>query len=208
MNDEYYILEDENKTGPFSFREVTERDIDIHTRILAPRANEWQYASELPEFNEYFEAKGIYFPTVDNLAGFGRRTLAFFIDYFAIYFLVEIIETQMGWVVLPTKYTIGAPVPTSMYILYLSFFVTFLLYNTIFEASNLKASIGKIICRLNVVDINGSRLTPVKALGRTFGILLSVTIWLPFLSIFFSEHRQAWYDNLAKAYIIVKPVKL
>jgi hypothetical protein len=62
MNNEYYILEDEEQLGPFSFDELIKRDIDIHTSILAPKASEWQYASELPELYAYFEAKDIYFP--------------------------------------------------------------------------------------------------------------------------------------------------
>jgi uncharacterized RDD family membrane protein YckC len=206
MNDEYYLLAGEEKKGPFTFDELTDMDIDIHTEIITPRSDKPQYASELAEFNGYFESKGIYFPTEDNLATFGKRVLAFFIDYFPLYILVETIETQTGLIVLPTNYKLGMPVPDSMFILSMSVLVVFLLYNTIFEATPLKGSLGKMICKLNVVDINGQGLSLPRALGRNLGVILSMTIWIPFLTVAFSEHRQAWYDSLAKTYVIVKPV--
>ena len=204
MNDEYYILEGEEKTGPFSYGQVIEKNIDIHTQVATAATDKWQYASEMPEFNNYFASKGIYFPTVDNLAGFGMRALAFIMDYIPIYIIMYTLETKMGWVVIPANYRIGMPVPPSMVVLSTSILVTFLIYNTIFEATGLKGSLGKKLCRLSVVDINGQALSLPKALMRNVGVILSMTIWLPFVSVFFSEHRQAWYDSLTKAYIITK----
>lgn len=207
MNDEYYLLEDENKTGPFTYDEVTERDIDIHTRVLAPQATEWQYASELPEFNEYFESKGIYFPTADNLAKFGRRALAFIIDYLILFIPIEIIMIRMGLIILPSTAQFIMPSQHAIMVLQVSFSIAFLIYNTLFEAA-LKGSLGKKICRLSVVDIDGKSPSVAKAFTRNLGALLSLIIYgLPFLSILFSEHRQAWYDSLAKTYVIVKPAK-
>ena len=205
MNEEYYLLAGEEKTGPFSLNELLKMDIGIHTEIITPLSDKPQYASELTELNEYFEARGIYFPTVDNLATFGKRVLAFIIDYLPLYLLVEYIETSTGFVVLPTDYKMGMPVPPSMFILSVSVLIAFLVYNTIFEATPLKGSLGKQICKLNVVDIDGQGLSFLRALGRNFGVVVSMTIWLPFLTVAFSEHRQAWYDNLAKSYVIVKP---
>jgi len=66
MNDEYYILEDGEKVGPFSFDELTARGVDIDSSILVPGSDTWQNASYLPEFSEYFEAQGFYFPTEGN----------------------------------------------------------------------------------------------------------------------------------------------
>ena len=205
MNDEYYIINGNNKTGPFTFDELVKLDIDIHTEIIVSPAEEPQYASELPELNDYFEERGIYFPTADNLASFGKRTLAFIIDYFPISIILENIELKMGWVTLPANYKIDMPIPNSMYILTLTVLGVFLLYNSIFEATPLKGSLGKMVCKLSVVDIDGQGLSLPRAFGRNLGVILSMTIWIPFLTIAFSEHRQAWYDSLAKTYVIVKP---
>ncbi|MDB5029519.1 RDD family protein [Mucilaginibacter sp.] len=205
MNEEYYLVTGDDKKGPYTLDELMDMDIDIHTEIITPLSDKPQYASELPELNDYFEAQGIYFPTEDNLAPFGKRIAAFFIDYFGIYIIVSNIATRTGWVTLPTDYRIGMPVPNSMLILTISVLTTFLIYNTICEATDLKGSLGKRIFKLSVVDIDGKRLSLPRAFLRNLGVTLSITIWIPFLSVYFSEHRQAWYDSLAKTYIISTP---
>lgn len=205
MNEEYYLVTGDDKKGPYTLDELMDMDIDIHTEIITPLSDKPQYASELPELNDYFEAQGIYFPTEDNLAPFGKRIAAFFIDYFGIYIIVSNIATRTGWVTLPTDYRIGMPVPNSMLILTISVLTTFLIYNTICEATGLKGSLGKRIFKLSVVDIDGKRLSLPRAFLRNLGVTLSITIWVPFLSVYFSEHRQAWYDSLAKTYIITTP---
>lgn len=202
MNDEYYILEGEEKKGPYTYNELINMDITIHTEIITGVSDTPQYASELPEFNDYFEAQGIIFPTLDNLATYGNRLLAFLIDYFPLSILVETIEIRTGLVKLPAQFTLGQTIPADMLILNISILAAFFVYKTILEATSLKSTLGKRAMKLMVVDIDGKGLSFGKSLLRNLGVVLSVTIWLPFLSIFFSEHRQTWYDNLAKTYVI------
>lgn len=202
MNEEYYIIEDDQKKGPYTFSEIMQMDIDIHTEVITGANDTPQYASELSEFNEYFERKGIYFPTEDNLASFGKRAGAFLIDYLGWYLLLSNIISRTTIIVLPTSYRIGDPVPPEMFKLSLLMLGSFLIYNTICEATGLKGSLGKKILRLMVVDIDGQRLSVPRAFLRNLGVVLSITIWIPFLSVLFSEHRQAWYDSWAKTYVI------
>ena len=203
MNNEYYILEDEEQLGPFSFDELITKDIDIHTSILAPKATEWQYASELPELYEYFEAKDIYFPTLDNLASAGSRTLAFLIDYILLSIIVEVICLQLGWVKLPTEGKFVWPDNDTMFKMQLVFYAIYISYNVLFELTGWKATIGKKICGLRVIDVNGEKITILQSLGRNVGAILSIALTMvPFLSIFGSEYKQEWYDNLAKTYMI------
>ncbi|HEY9535426.1 MAG TPA: RDD family protein [Mucilaginibacter sp.] len=202
MNEEYYIIEDDQKKGPYTFSEIMQMDIDIHTEVITGANDTPQYASELSEFNEYFERKGIYFPTEDNLASFGKRAGAFLIDYLGWYLLLSNIISRTTIIVLPTNYRIGDPVPPEMFKLSLLMLGSFLIYNTICEATGLKGSLGKKILRLMVVDIDGQRLSVPRAFLRNLGVVLSITIWIPFLSVLFSEHRQAWYDSWAKTYVI------
>ena len=203
MNDEYYILEGEEQVGPFSFDELITRDIDIHTSILAPGANKWQYASELPELYEYFEAKDIYFPTLDNLASAGWRTLAFIVDYLLLSVIVEVIALQLGWVKLPTTGKFVLPEQDIMFKMQLVFYAVYLTYNVLFELTGWKATIGKKICGLRVIDVNGEKISILQSLGRNVGAILSIALTMvPFLSIFGSEYKQQWYDNLAKTYMI------
>ncbi|RZA02919.1 MAG: RDD family protein [Sphingobacteriaceae bacterium] len=203
MNDEYYIQQGEEKIGPFTFEELMNNDIDIHTSILAPGQSKWQYASELPELYEYFEAKDIYFPTMDNLATAGQRTLAFIIDYLLLTIFMELIALQLGWVTLPTDGKFIWPDNDTMFKMQGLFYGIYIAYNVLFEMTGWKATIGKKICSLRVIDVNGEKISILQSLGRNMGAILSIALtMIPFLSIFGSEYKQEWYDNLAKTYMI------
>src|SRR5579862_4407107 len=89
MGNDYYILEDGEQKGPFTFDELIDMGLNIHTRVLSPLADGWQDACDLPEFYRYFEGKGIYFPTEDNLASFWWRLAAYIIDTVILTVLFE-----------------------------------------------------------------------------------------------------------------------
>lgn len=204
MNEAYYVLEDGEKTGPFSYEELIEREIDIDTQVSTPQDETWQNASYLPEFIEYFESQGYNFPTEENLAGFGWRILAFVIDYMIVSILSVFVCLQSGWLQLPAKPTLNMMFPEkTMYLIEAVFGVIFLLYHTFAEAIHSRGSLGKRICSLKVVDEDGRRLTLVKAFLRNLGALLSFMFWgLPFITALFSPQKQAWYERLLKTYMI------
>jgi uncharacterized RDD family membrane protein YckC len=207
MNKDYFILEDGEQKGPFTFDELTDRGMGIHERVLSSQAEGWQDACDLPEFYPYFENCGIYLPTGDNLASFGWRLLAFVVDYFILSFLLTLIL-----ILLPSfgiKFQIrsyndllklsGNEKLTLQIIVYLSLII----YNSACEASPMKGSIGKRICKLVVVDIDGQGLSYLNALLRSAGKVVSLFFYgLGFISILFTEHRQALHDFLAKTYVV------
>jgi hypothetical protein len=73
MDDQYYVLEDGEQTGPFTLEELIDAAPDIHTRVLSPEENAWRDACDLPELYEYFLELGLHFPTESNLASFWIR---------------------------------------------------------------------------------------------------------------------------------------
>jgi uncharacterized RDD family membrane protein YckC len=207
MSGDYYILEDGEQTGPFSFDELTDMGLEIHTRVLSPLAEGWLDACDLPEFYPYFEANGIYFPTGDNLASFWWRMLAFLIDYVIVSILLTILF------VLAVQFGLTIKVPTIDDLLKESFverlrlmlviYLALIIYNSAGEASAWEGSIGKKICGLVVVDVDGQGLSYPRALLRSFGKAISLFInGLGFLSVFWSEHRQALHDYIAKTYVV------
>ncbi len=202
MEKEYYLLDGDERTGPFTYRELVQKGMDEHTQLSTLLNDKWLYASEMPEFIDYFKSKGVYFPTGDNLANFGMRTLAFIIDYFPLYILFEIIALKSGWITIPADFTLGQPLPPSLMMLYLWFNAFFLIYRSAMEASPMKATLGKRICKLVVVDINGNAPSILSSLGRNLGVIMSIILWVPFLTMLFNEHRQNWYDSLAKTYVV------
>jgi uncharacterized RDD family membrane protein YckC len=204
MNDEYYLIEDGEKTGPYTFNELINMELTIHTELITPKSDVPQYASELPEFNSYFEAQGIYFPTLDNLAPYGSRIVAFIIDYILVSMIALFIDIRMGWFVMPDqpKFILES---SQQLTIAGTCYIVFLIYNVLFELSPSKGSIGKMIFKLIVVDANGKNLKIINSLVKNLGVILSLIFFtIPFLTAFFNEHHQTWYERLTKAYQIVK----
>ncbi len=202
MEKEYYLLNGDKKTGPFTYRELVNIGIDANTQLSTLLNDKWQYASEMPEFIGYFKSIGIHFPTGDNLANFGIRVVAFIIDYFPLYIFLEFVALKLGWISIPPDFKLGEPFPESLLMFNLWFSALFLVYRSLIEASSIKATIGKKICKLVVVDINGNAPSLLSSFGRNLGVVLSIVLWIPFLTMLFSEHHQNWYDSLAKTYVV------
>lgn len=211
MNEEYYVLEDGEKVGPFSFNQLINRGIDIDTPVSAPGDDNWHNASYLPEFIAYFETQGYNFPTEDNLAGFGWRTLAFIIDYMILSLVTGTICVKAGLLVFPAS----AKFDPAMFLNTLSqrslltieacFVAVFLCYNVLFEASGIRGSIGKKVCGLKVVDADGRKLGIGMVFLRNLGAVTAYNLFgLIFLIInyFVAGHQQTWYERLGKTYMI------
>ena len=212
MSNGYFILENEEQIGPLSLKELTERDIENHSKILVPGNEEWQDACDLPELYLYFESIGVYLPTGDNLASFWMRLLAYIADYFILailtnYVLYFIAFTTGKTFAIHTYSDIFKMSISDMILLQIITGVTLIVYNTVGEVSQLKGSIGKFLFRLVVVDVEGFGQSFLIALLRNFVKVFSVFfLYLGFLPIFFTEHRQAIHDLLAKTYVVRKSI--
>ncbi|RYU86839.1 RDD family protein [Mucilaginibacter terrigena] len=202
MINSYYLLINGQEVGPHTQYEVMDMNLDVHTIVLSPLASGWQEMLDLPEFAQYLYEKGIYFPTKANLASFWWRLLAYVIDYIVIVVIT---------IIFVTVYYAATGLLTNGYIetdqsqnaLNLFSITLMIVYHAVFEATKLRGSIGKIVCKLCVVNSNGTRITFLRALGRNSGKLLSIIILgLGFLNILWDDRRQGWHDQMAKTYII------
>ena len=207
MINTYFVLEEGEQRGPFTMDELTEMGLEIHTRLLSTTTNTWHDACDLPEFYEYFESIGIYFPTGDNFASFGWRLLAYAVDYVILSVLLNVVFKVLasyGITFHLRSYNDFFKLPvTEILLLQLITSVTLIIYNSICEASVMRGSLGKRLCGLVVVDIEGMRLTYLNALLRSVGKALSIfLLYGGFLSILFSEHRQALHDYWANTYVV------
>ncbi len=87
--------------------------------------------------------------------------------------------------------------------LQLIYSLVIIVYNSICEASAMKGSVGKRIFKLVVVDVEGQGLSYLNALLRSVGKALSIFfVYTGFISILFTDHRQAFHDYLAKTYVV------
>ena len=210
MTDNYYILQDGEQAGPFTGYELMEMGLDVDTMLLPAMSSKWQKASDLPEFNPYFEAKGIYFPTLDNLATFWWRLLAYAIDCVVLYLLINILVMLLvafGPVenLLTKIQKFDTKDPINQLTLNLIGFALSVVYNTIFEATSMRGSIGKKICKLAVVDADGRRLGIGQAFLRNlYKFISGAALCLGYLNVFWDEHRQGWHDQWARTYVIIK----
>jgi len=198
MSDAYYIIKDDEEKGPYTFNELIRLRLEIDTRVLSPMATNWEDACDVPELSSYFESLGIYFPAKSNLASFWWRLLAYVIDFI-------IIEVSTYFVLdrLAIAGVIDSHVLTDMLLALVFFQIVIILYNTICEVTPMKGSIGKRICKLVVVDIDGSGIGFLRALKRNiYKILSRLLFYLGFLRVLWDEHRQAWHDEFVRAYVV------
>ena len=132
-----------------------------------------------------------------KMAGFGKRLLAFVIDRLILFFFISFF---LGFV---EKFNLNNP--DSIYILslgFLGFGLVFLLYHPIMEATKFQGSIGKIILKLRVVDLNGQRVSFLRAVGRNMGKILSqFTFFIGYLMPLWTEKKQALHDIIAECYV-------
>lgn len=206
MINEYYLFKDNEKQGPYNHNELMDMGIGIHEMVLSPLAEDWQEASDLPEFDEYFKSAGIYVPVANNVANFGWRLLAYLIDY-AVLFIAAAVFSALFFIIL--RYTTGSSFGNDSNSdelkLKLIIVVGWFFYHAGFESTKAQGSIGKIICRLIVVDGNGQRLNFITALGRNLSkIISSFLCGLGFFAMLWSPLKQCWHDQMAKTFVIRK----
>lgn len=209
MADVYYILDEGEEKGPYTFDELTGLMPGVHTRVLSP-TDGWQDACDLPELYAYFEAQGVNFPTEDNLSSYWWRLLAYVIDFIMLSVVMGfILSTLITSGVLDmnlTNYQSISKVPYEELLkVQIIFNALIIIYNSICEASPMKGSLGKRVCGLVVVDADGLALKFHIAFLRSLARVFSVFFYgFGTFSIFWSEYKQALHDFLAKSYVIKK----
>ncbi|TSD63491.1 RDD family protein [Inquilinus sp. KBS0705] len=207
MENEYYIQKNGEHTGPFSLHELIQMDLRVDTLILSPEYDGWQKAADLPELFEYFEANGVYFPTDDNLASFWWRFMAYIVDSLLLSYPLSFIRPPGVKEAYDRMLT--STTTTADMLLLLKFnlisFVILAIYHAVCEASALQGSLGKKLFKLIVVNADGQRLSIGRAFLRNIGKFISGSVLLiGYLAVLWDSHKQAWHDQWAKTYIIIR----
>jgi uncharacterized RDD family membrane protein YckC len=82
------------------------------------------------------------------------------------------------------------------------------LYFAAFESSRWQATPGKKVLGLRVTDLEGKRLSFIRASGRYFGKIISwLLLGLGFVMAGFTEKKQALHDMLASCLVLRNPSK-
>lgn len=198
MNGEYYIIQYDMKLGPFTYEELIKFNIEVNTLVMPAHSPIWEEAGNIPELATYFGRRGVHIPTKSNVASFWWRLLAYIIDAVLIEAAMLLLFYQ-----LVLHDLIDWHSRMQLFACLLVFQLILIFYNTIFEASFIKGSIGKGICRLAVVDIDGKRPGLYNAFKRNVYKLLSrMLFYLGCIRVLWAEDNQAWHDEFAKTYVV------
>lgn len=206
MTDYYYLQKDGEKIGPYNFDELTDMGLEVNDLLMEDNGSKWKPASDMPEFYDYFRWRGYLFPTEDNLAGFWWRALAYLLDMFIVVTIAYIAVPDLLIKIYNAQLTGDTSEAQQMARVQFNLLVLGIatIYNSILEATPLRGSIGKKICRLSVVDANGQRLTFLRALARNAGKIVSnLVFYVGSLNILWDEHKQAWHDQWARTYVVI-----
>ena len=138
-------------------------------------------------------------------AGFWRRFAASFIDYtilaFITYPLLEIFIHQSSIGYQYTYQAVKAGVVS--YSIFLVFFTW--CYFAGMESSPLRATTGKLVVGIYVVDDNGDRLSYGRATGRYFSKIISgIIVGIGYFMAGFTNQKKALHDMIAGTLVVAK----
>lgn len=117
-----------------------------------------------------------------NYSGFWRRVAASLID---------------GLILIIPSLAVGAAIP------FIGGFIVQFFYKPIFEASPLKATPGKALMGIVVVNAEGKRITIKQSFIRYFSSILSgLLLCFGYLMAAFTARKQTLHDMIADTYVV------
>lgn len=144
---------------------------------------------------------------LNNKAGFWIRTLAFLIDL-AILNIIYLFFLFAGclavYLALQTQdlYVYVSKAETLILLCNLIIIAITIGYFTYFHGST-GQTIGKMACKIKVVQKNGDPLNYPKSFLRWIGyVLSSIVLYIGFFWIAFDKNKQGWHDKIANTFVI------
>jgi uncharacterized RDD family membrane protein YckC len=142
-------------------------------------------------------------------AGFWWRFLAYMIDYLILLVPNLIVRTALFSVAHVNVLPVARRSPFFMLQLTsaagLAEQAVYWLYYALMESSQTQATIGKMICGLQVIDERGARIGFGRATGRYFGKILSgMILAIGYIMAGFTQRKQALHDIMAGTLVIRK----
>ena len=153
--------------------------------------------------------------TIVKYAGFWRRFVAYFIDrlilgipscILLLVFIVPSIAGLAGCCCSPEciPYAIWSFIMSWIW-LFIVIVAGHLLYFVWFESSRHQATPGKMLLGIVVTDMNGQRVSFLRAFGRNLGKIISHWILnIGFLMAGITARKQALHDMLADCLVVMR----
>lgn len=207
----WYYLDGAEKKGPFTLDEIKNKifrgEISPEVRVWRDGMVGWKTISEVESStlltSDTVTATPSYSPEYQKAtiaphgyAGFWRRFFAYLVDII-ILFVIQI-------VLYAAELLFPAGVATT-----LSFLISFMmgwLYFAFFESSSYQATPGKMALEIKVCDLNGNRISFLRATGRHFAKIIStIILYIGFIMIAFTQKKQGLHDIIAECLVIKAP---
>lgn len=137
--------------------------------------------------------------------GFWKRFLAYFIDTVILFIIYSVLSFLfIGEISLIAVFEDNMFLMSSSFILfYIILWVISFLYFGFLACTSLQGTIGKRLLRIKIVNEHGERITFRQAVIRflvyTF---LSPILYIGFIMIGLTKHKQGLHDMLAKTYCV------
>ena len=197
MNSEYTVVMNGKPQGPYSLSQLSDLNITPNTFIRKPGMDDYKEAHAIPELREFLGFK--YQKTAPQyFAAFDQRLLASVIDHFIIFGIYTVIILTSYIFIEGKDERIQAflmPFPI--------IFIVKLMYGIFAEASTSQATIGKRMLNIKVTDMEGTRVSLGRSLGRNFSKILSVVpVFFGYLYSFLNKKNQCWHDITAETLVI------
>ena len=197
MNSEYTVVMNGKPQGPYSLSQLSDLNITPNTFIRKPGMDDYKEAHAIPELREFLGFK--YQKTAPQyFAAFDQSLLASVIDHFIIFGIYTVIILTSYIFIEGKDERIQAflmPLPI--------IFIVKLIYGIFAEASTTQATIGKRMLNIKVTDMEGTRVSLGRSLGRNFSKILSVVpVFFGYLYSFLNKKNQCWHDITAETLVI------
>jgi uncharacterized RDD family membrane protein YckC len=140
-------------------------------------------------------------------AGFWWRVLASFIDTVVLFLLAALLNAVLNAVFVGPLMQTGQQDAAKHVILMISLFnfFTAVAYFVFFESSGLRATPGKLLCRLAVVDLDGRQISVWRSAGRYLGKYVSgLTLGIGFMMAGWTARKQTLQDKMAGCLVVRK----
>lgn len=136
-------------------------------------------------------------------AGFWIRVAAYLIDFLITAFIGGIIGMVFGVAAVGTGTDLSDPFGAANSALNLVSILVGVAYFAGLESSSWQGTIGKKAVGLVVTDMNGNRISFLRALGRYVGKFLSaMIIFIGFIMVGFTERKQGLHDMIASTLVL------
>lgn len=209
---EWHVALGSEEKGPIGEDELLARfrsgELPLHALVWSDPMPDWMPAREVPPFSHL---SGIAqpppmpgAPASFGYAGFWKRFVAFFLDSLITGFVGFVFGFALALIYIATgRDPAGLETPEVNLAFNAFGVIVGWLYYAGFESSRLQATPGKMALGIVVTDMEGRRVSFLRATGRHFGKILSaLTLLIGFILAGLTPKKQALHDMIAGCLVV------